>query len=335
MDASKPRQACVGCRRIKVACDNPQTGDACKRCVRLALACVYTKSQRGRRNDRLNARRSASPGRSSPATAATPSTRSWALDAARPRTSNLDMAELLDPEIPSASAPASAPGPVRARAPSVDAETRRMFEDPVDVGYVTLAEAHSLVKFFHDKLNPLIAILDPELHTLTFLRTSSILFTTLLVTASKYVLPERHSVLLAHAESLINRATNAGDCSTALIQSLLILVYYKGPTDRSAWLKIGIAIRLAFQLRWHETPPTLHLPADEAAARRILDPERTWFCLVCFDRQYADIFGLPPAIRATDYGDVRHPLCELTQEVRGVGTRARAPRHPRRHPSRV
>jgi hypothetical protein len=28
----------------------------------------------------------------------------------------------------------------------VDAGTRRMFEDPVDVGYVTLAEAHSLVK---------------------------------------------------------------------------------------------------------------------------------------------------------------------------------------------
>ncbi len=129
----------------------------------------------------------------------------------------------------------------------------------------------------------------------------------MLVAASKYVLPERHSTLLAHAESLINRATNAGECSTALIQALLILVYYKGPSDRSAWLKIGVAIRLAFQLRWHEQRPTERLPENEHEARLILDPERTWFCLICFDRQYADIFGLPTTIRVTDYGDVRNP----------------------------
>ncbi|BEI84611.1 hypothetical protein CcaverHIS002_0500120 [Cutaneotrichosporon cavernicola] len=206
MATPKSRQACLGCRRIKVACDNPQTGEQCKRCVRLSMECVYTKSQRGRRN-------------------------------------------------------------------------------------------------FHEKQNPLIAILDPKLHTVSFLRTSSMLFTTILAAASKYALPERHGTLLAHAESLINRATNGGECCTALIQSLLILVYYKGPTDRSAWLKIGIAIRFAFQLRWHEARPSMTLPADEHEARLILDPERTWFCLVCFDRQYADIFGLPTTIPMTDYGD--------------------------------
>ncbi|BEJ01330.1 hypothetical protein CcaverHIS631_0600120 [Cutaneotrichosporon cavernicola] len=173
MATPKSRQACLGCRRIKVACDNPQTGEQCKRCV----------------------------------------------------------------------------------------------------------------------------------HTVSFLRTSSMLFTTILAAASKYALPERHGTLLAHAESLINRATNGGECCTALIQSLLILVYYKGPTDRSAWLKIGIAIRFAFQLRWHEARPSMTLPADEHEARLILDPERTWFCLVCFDRQYADIFGLPTTIPMTDYGD--------------------------------
>ncbi|GMK58557.1 hypothetical protein CspeluHIS016_0505890 [Cutaneotrichosporon spelunceum] len=310
---TKPRQACLGCRRIKVACDNPQTGEPCKRCLRLSIECVYTKSQRGRRNARRgqSSRRSASPRPSlsrrrvgeSPARAVeysrpsiSPRTGSAIL---RPRATSLSMTELLDPAIPStpAAAPAQAPPP-----PAVDPGTRRMFEDPVDIGYVTVAEAQSLVRFFHDKLNPLIALLDPQLHTLAFLRMSSILFSTVLAIASKYALPERHGTLLPHAESLIHRAINTGECNTALIQSLLILVYYKGPGDRSAWLKIGIALRLALQLRWHEARPA-PLPADEGEARLLLDPERTWFCLVCFDRQYADIFGLPATIKATEYGD--------------------------------
>lgn len=158
---------------------------------------------------------------------------------------------------------------------------------------------------FHTHLNPLVAILDPErtsgsfhalsltaVHTIDHLRTSSALFTTVLVAASKFVVSQtQHTTLLAHAESLINRATNAGECSTALVQSLLILVYYKGPTDRTAWLKIGIAIRLAYQMRWHDADPAnRQLPADEHEARLVLvsiaqegladvqDPERTWFC---------------------------------------------------------
>lgn len=50
--------------------------------------------------------------------------------------------------------------------------------------------------------------------------------------------------------------------------------------DGSAWLKIGIAIRLAYQLRLHNRRKG-PLPADELEARMVLDRERTWFCLIC------------------------------------------------------
>lgn len=57
------------------------------------------------------------------------------------------------------------------------------------------------------------------------------------------------------------------------------------PEDNSAWLRVGVAIRLAYQLRLH-TRRLGPLPADETQARIILDRERTWLCLICFDHSY-------------------------------------------------
>jgi hypothetical protein len=49
----------------------------------------------------------------------------------------------------------------------------------------------------------------------------------------------------------------------------MILVYWKAPTDRTAWLKIGLSVRIGYQLGWHETHPR-SLPSDEMAARKVL-----------------------------------------------------------------
>lgn len=44
-----------------------------------------------------------------------------------------------------------------------------------------------------------------------------------------------------------------GRCDIGVVQSLMIHVYWKAPTDRTAWAKLGMAIRLGYQFRWYET----------------------------------------------------------------------------------
>jgi len=54
-----------------------------------------------------------------------------------------------------------------------------------------------------------------------------------------------------------------------MVQSLLIAVFWKEVTDVSAWRKVGMAIRMALQLRWH-VKRTSELPQDEMAARVVV-----------------------------------------------------------------
>lgn len=141
---------------------------------------------------------------------------------------------------------------------------------------------------FHRHLNPMIAILDPnrkcparfpltQVHTLDYIRGSTILFTAVIAVGSRFIRKELHQPLLTHAQMILNRATATGDVNIGIIQALLILMYWKAPSDRSAWVKIGIAIRLGYQMGMH-IPRTEPLPEDERLARIIRNAERTWFC---------------------------------------------------------
>ncbi|WRT69909.1 uncharacterized protein IL334_006900 [Kwoniella shivajii] len=148
--------------------------------------------------------------------------------------------------------------------------------------------------WFHDRLNPLVAVLDPKLHTIQHLRnTSTVLFSAVLTAASRFARPELHNILLSHTQTLLNRAINGGAAEAGIVQTIMILVYWKLPADTSAWRKIGIAIRIGYQLYWH-VPRTQRLPDDEMAARKILNVERTW---MCFDRGLSQTYGLPVAIQ--------------------------------------
>jgi len=68
----------------------------------------------------------------------------------------------------------------------------------------------------------------------------------------------------------------AGDCNLSIVQAMLIMVHWKAPTDKSAWVKLGIAIRLSYQLDLHVVRHT-PLPVDEMSARKVRAAERTWF----------------------------------------------------------
>ncbi|GAA5872818.1 hypothetical protein JCM3774_006340 [Rhodotorula dairenensis] len=159
--------------------------------------------------------------------------------------------------------------------------------DPVDLWILSEAEAQSLVTFWHKCLNPYVILLDRHLHTYAYLRAhSSILFTAMLATAAKFVRRELYQRLLEHAQNMITRGMG-GDVEPdiGLLQAILLLVYWKEPMDSSAWMRVGYAIRLAYQLRLHQRRCT-PLPSDELEARVILDRERTWIALICFDNSY-------------------------------------------------
>ncbi|GAA5969175.1 hypothetical protein JCM8115_004307 [Rhodotorula mucilaginosa] len=158
--------------------------------------------------------------------------------------------------------------------------------DPIDLGILSEPEAEHLFEHFHREMNPFIILFDKHLHTVEFARsTSTVLFTTLLAVSAKFARSDLYSVLRSHAMQLIGRGIMDGRATLGLIQSILCQIYWKEPIDSSAWLRIGIAIRMAYQMFLHGQRKG-PLPNDEQEARRILDRERTWICLIAFDHTY-------------------------------------------------
>lgn len=91
----------------------------------------------------------------------------------------------------------------------------------------------------------------------------------MIAAASKFLRPDLHVRLMDHSLAILSRAVAAGACDTSLVQSLMIHVYWKAPTDRTAWMKLGMAIRMAYQLRWHETQASQD-GLEEMTLRRLL-----------------------------------------------------------------
>jgi len=147
---------------------------------------------------------------------------------------------------------------------------------------------------FHQRLNPLVAVLDGNrkfqqsilvlhsVHTMSYLRrTSSVLFSTVLASSSRFFRHDLHPTLLSHARTVLDRALQAGSTDIGVVQSLMLLTYWKDPEDTSGWMKVGMAIRLGYSLFWH-IPRTDPLPDDEMEAREMLNAERTWYCEYTF-----------------------------------------------------
>lgn len=131
---------------------------------------------------------------------------------------------------------------------------------------------------YFEKLNPLIAFLDPELHTPTYCRVKSIhLFTAILTVACKSIRPNAYPQCLAVANLFISHAFMQGLSSIELVQSLAILAVWRESDDNNQWRRIGYAIRCALELRLHKPHPR-PLPVDPEAARLIVvRPRRNLF----------------------------------------------------------
>lgn len=140
---------------------------------------------------------------------------------------------------------------------------------------------------YHNKLNTYVGLLDPSLHTVSYLRSrSAILMTAICCAAAQAYLSEKYLPLIARANFMIGRAFERADVNLELCQALSILSIWKDgveSTDRGAWLKVGQAIRIGYALGLDKPGPR-PLPEDELLARQIVDRERAWKQLSAFDR---------------------------------------------------
>jgi hypothetical protein len=94
-------------------------------------------------------------------------------------------------------------------------------------------------------MNAFVNLLDPVLHTVEYVRKySTVLFTSLLAVSAKFLRRDLYQPLLQSAKQLVGRGIIDGKVSVGLIQSILLQVYYKEPEDTSAWLRVGLAIRI-------------------------------------------------------------------------------------------
>lgn len=133
-----------------------------------------------------------------------------------------------------------------------------------------------------ERLNPLVAVLDGNcrctwyaaadtpVHTMAYLRrTSSVLFSTVLASSSRFFRQDLHPALISHARTVLDRALLMGSSEIGVIQSLMLMTYWKDPEDTSGWMKVGMALRLGYSLFWH-IPRQDPLPDDEREARKLL-----------------------------------------------------------------
>ncbi|KAJ1303687.1 hypothetical protein OPQ81_008112 [Rhizoctonia solani] len=177
-------------------------------------------------------------------------------------------------------------------------------EDPVQAEFVTEPEVDSLFYSYFAHLNSIIGLLDPRLHTAPYVRRrSTILYTTIISVSSKFFLPRVHQRCHALSQSLIGRALASDMCNIEYIQALSLSTFYKDADDASSWRKVGLAIRMAYELNLHEFR-TKPLPKDEHEARKQLNRERTWIQLVLYDFTTASQRNKPNMVPDHDMPDV-------------------------------
>ncbi|CEL05501.1 hypothetical protein ASPCAL06619 [Aspergillus calidoustus] len=145
------------------------------------------------------------------------------------------------------------------------------------------------------KINPYISQLDPVLHTFNFLRKSPFLLTTVLAAAAKAFESSLYAKLNAHAEALFATCFRRGDKSTEVIQAILLTTYWKEPNDTRAWTSVGLAIRIAMDLGWHQLSPWASRKdgLSELQRREIRNVERTFLVLFVYDRSLSLQTGKP------------------------------------------
>lgn len=158
-------------------------------------------------------------------------------------------------------------------------------KDPVAAGIIPEADVAKYFDAFFLRLNPFINLFDPALHSAEYVRSRSpFLFTTMLMACCKFFCPISYPDVrrLAHEWSVYTFAE--GTESVETVQALACMTYWKEPADRRTWMYIGMACRMAVNLRLNRYVGgrQTNESHDQVLERR--NRERTYLVLFVHDR---------------------------------------------------
>ncbi|EPQ30635.1 uncharacterized protein PFL1_01536 [Pseudozyma flocculosa PF-1] len=176
--------------------------------------------------------------------------------------------------------------------------------DPVELGLVELKEVERLFDLFFARINPILDLFDPFLHSVSFVRMRSAFLTTVIACmAARFSDTVRDakiaSLLDRHWQNkLLPTILLGGYKSVEISQAFLILTTYSRPTSRlvddRSWQYLGFAIRTATEVGVNrKVTPSESLLGNEQVSRRLRNRERLWFNLFLYDRTLSAQTGRP------------------------------------------
>nr|UOP57037.1 putative prib protein [Thecaphora frezii] len=122
-------------------------------------------------------------------------------------------------------------------------------QDAIGQRVITLQEAEELFTYYFAELNPPLALLDPQLHTVQYCRRHrSLLFSAIVAASSKFCRPDIHPQCQRISKSALAQAAAEETCSLDHIQALILVITWKDPADRAIDRKLRRAIGYAYEL---------------------------------------------------------------------------------------
>ncbi|WVQ72610.1 hypothetical protein IAR50_002168 [Cryptococcus sp. DSM 104548] len=181
--------------------------------------------------------------------------------------------------------------------------------DPVISGLVTEREARDLLSVYWSRCHPITRILDPEIHTIDYLRATSCgLFTSVLQVAAQCLPVSQHSAGIVarldnHLDSLYQTVSRKGMQSLELCQSMLIHnVYIRANKQHQTWPNVSMTIGMALETRLEINTLPAYMFDDPIYAhispeRKRRNIQRFWLVLTEADRKMSFIRGRRPLLR--------------------------------------
>ncbi|KAH7884540.1 hypothetical protein F5I97DRAFT_1468711 [Phlebopus sp. FC_14] len=196
--------------------------------------------------------------------------------------------------------------------PAPDAGRANVASNGTQVPHILIRDIvglHEVEKLFHiyfDKMNPLISLLDPYLHTPQFVAMrSTFLFTVVCGIASRFYTarPELYGQLMQYAQLAAGSALITGTKNEEMCAAYLLMQLYPVPAKRwdeeRSWIYLGVAIRIAQDINLNK--PVGTKPLNEHHARVLLSRTRIWMNCFNLDRSTGVQYGKPPIIPNTDF----------------------------------
>ncbi|KAE8421024.1 hypothetical protein BDV36DRAFT_281017 [Aspergillus pseudocaelatus] len=216
--------------------------------------------------------------------------------------------------------------------------------DPVELGLVSMEEAHHLFPIYFMRLHPVNGILDSKLHTPEYVRSqSALLFTWILALTAQF---DHGSAAIAkrlrlHGEKLSQHVHTSGFKSVEIVQGYYISLLSATPartlSEERSWLYTMYAFGVAAELGLDQpsythtidgiyTPKcaprasTDHEIEDQTHLERLVrNRERTWLRILLWERANSSASGRMNAIPETNLTSNierwwMHPLADSTDK---------------------